>query len=346
MTKEFLDVLYEELVVQKNIRVILTTHSPSTIALTNESHIFCMSKSGQRFTKASKDKTLGLLTAGLNTISIEYENRRQVIVESNYDRKFYEMVYTKIKPHLLEDISLYFISSGIDKIPVSEEVPDGDCGRVKNIVKELTNGGNTKVFGIIDWDGKNNATPNIFVSGHRKRYSVENFILDPILIAAILLDYQLVSREDLELTENENFSDFENLSAAKLNFISEFISKKVEEKLDTPPTVTTNKSIEYLNGQTIQVPTWYLEHQGHKLEKLVIEAFPKLKSEFGAKTRLPDIPDGISVEEKEQRKKESKILFENQLVNIIKNKIVQKTIDSIPGFVPLELKNLFLEIQK
>ncbi|MEX0597522.1 MAG: ATP-binding protein, partial [Candidatus Paceibacterota bacterium] len=274
MTKEFLDVIYEELVVKKGIRVILTTHSPSTIALTDNNFIYCMSKDDKRFVKATKDKTLGMLTEGLNTISIDYENRRQVFVESNYDRKFYEMIYKKLKPELMEDISLHFISSGTDKIPVSSEVPDGDCGRVKNVVKELTSGGNTKVFGIIDWDNKNQKQPFIFVNGDKERYSIENYIFDPILLAALLLDYQLIDRNDLGLNNNENYSNFEKLSVAKLNDIAEFIIENIKQKLDKKPTNTGNRSIEYVNGLTVQVPKWYLQYPGHDLEIKIIEAFP------------------------------------------------------------------------
>jgi energy-coupling factor transporter ATP-binding protein EcfA2 len=118
MTKEFLDVIYSELVVKQKIKVILTTHSPSTVALTDESYLYCMSKSSQRFDKVSKDKALSILTTGLSTVSIDYENRRQIFVESNYDRKYYEKVYNKLKQFLNPEISLHFISSGIDKIPV------------------------------------------------------------------------------------------------------------------------------------------------------------------------------------------------------------------------------------
>ena len=345
MTKEFLDVIYEELVLKKGITVILTTHSPSTVALTNEEFLYSMIKTGNRLVKTTKDKSLGILTSGINTISIEYENRRQIIVESNYDRKFYEMTYTKAKSSLHEDISLYFISSGIDKIPVSEEVPDGDCTRVKNIVKELSKGGNMKVFGLIDWDGKNKPNGNVLVNGYGIRYSLENYIFDPILLASILLDNQIISREDLNLSNNESFTDFESLSVSQLNFISNFVCNTVKAKLSEAPTDNSTISIEYLNGLTLQVQKWFLEHQGHILEKIIVKAFPKLKSEFGSKVKLPAIDSSLTDEEKEEKKKENKILFENQLVNIIKSKIVTKIIDSIPGFIPMDIIEILKTIQ-
>nr|WP_321485568.1 AAA family ATPase [uncultured Draconibacterium sp.] len=346
MTKEFLDVIYEELVVKQKIKVILTTHSPSTVALTDEKYLYCMSKGQERFEKAPKDKALSVLTTGLSTVSIDYENRRQIFVESNYDRKYFEKVYNKSRYLLIPEISLHFISSGIDKIPVSVEVPDGDCSRVKNIVKELVKGGNKKVFGIIDWDGKNNPTEKVLVNGHHLRYSIENYIFDPINLCALLLDYQIITREDIGLENNENYSDFKNISAGKINDIVQFVTEKVKAKLPEEPNSLSTKTIEYVNGKSVQQPIWYLEYKGHILERIIIEAFPRLKSEFGSKTRLPDIPEGLSDEEKEKKKKENKILFENQLLNIIKDKIVNKIIDNIPEFIPLDLIELIKDIQK
>ena len=339
MTKEFLDVIYEELVIKKGVKVFLTTHSPSTIALTDEKYLYFMSRSGKRLTKTSKDKALGILTEGLNTISVKYENRRQVFVESNYDREFYEMIFRKVKKSLHKDISLHFISSGIDKIPVSEEVPDGDCYRVKNVVKELTReGGNNKVFGIIDWDAKNNPESNILVNGHKIRYSLENYIFAPLILAAFLLDCQIISREGLELENNENYTDLPELSASKLNSISDFICEKVKKHIKDRSLDYNPVAVEYINGKTIQIPKWYLEYPGHGLEELIIKAFPKLISEFGSKVNLPEIPSEITGEKK-------KIRFKNQLLKIVKSRVIKKTFDNVPELIPVELKDLLYEIQ-
>jgi hypothetical protein len=234
----------------------------------------------------------------------------------------------------------------LTKFQFSEEVPDGDCGRVKNIVKELVNGGNRKVYGIIDWDAKNNPKEKVLVNGHLQRYSIENYIFDPITLCALLLDYQIITREDIGLENNENYYDFKNVSASILNKIVQFVTEKVKLKLQEPPSSLSTKTIEYVNQKNVQQPIWYLEYKGHILERVIIEAFPKLKSEFGSKTRLPEIPDGLNEEEKEKKKKENKILFENQLLNIIKDKIVNKIIDNIPEFIPKDIIEILNEIQK
>ena len=101
MIKSFLDVIENVFIGEKNIKVVITTHSPSTIGLCNESSLFIMNKGGNRIEKVTKDKALKVLTAGVPALSINYENRRQVFVESKYDVFFYDRIYDKLKNRLV-----------------------------------------------------------------------------------------------------------------------------------------------------------------------------------------------------------------------------------------------------
>jgi ABC-type multidrug transport system ATPase subunit len=184
MSKQFLDVLEKVFVKEKGVKVIITTHSPSTVALCNEENLFVMNKTGQRIEKITKDKALRILTAGVPSLSINYENRRQVFVESKYDAFFYEKVYDKLRSNLINEVSLNFISSGVSGA--------GNSDQVKDVVNKLSGYGNKFIFGIIDWDLKNTAANFIKVLGENKRYSIENYIFDPLLISALLLMDRLI----------------------------------------------------------------------------------------------------------------------------------------------------------
>jgi hypothetical protein len=109
-----------------------------------------MNKTGEnRLQKTTKDQALAILTSGVPTLSIDYENRRQVFVESQYDVEYYEKIYKKLKNYLTPGISLDFISSGVRG--------NGNCDQVKEVVNQLyKKGGNRTVYGILDWDLKNN----------------------------------------------------------------------------------------------------------------------------------------------------------------------------------------------
>lgn len=70
MTRQFLDVLKSVLVDQYNVRIIMTTHSPSTVALAPEDSLFVMSREQPRIRRpASKAEAIGLLTSGLVIVS-------------------------------------------------------------------------------------------------------------------------------------------------------------------------------------------------------------------------------------------------------------------------------------
>ncbi|WP_320052004.1 AAA family ATPase [uncultured Acetobacteroides sp.] len=303
MTKQFLNVINNVFVKEKGITTIITTHSPTTVALAPEESLYVVSKSNERIKKTTKEKALKTLLDGVPSISINYENRRQVFVESKYDVFFYEKVYQKIRSYLHDDISLHFISSGTNGSGCSDQV--------KEIVKKLNSFGNKSIFGIIDWDCKNVSKDNILVLGENKRYSIENYIFDPILITAFLLREKFITRDDLGLTKNESFTDFKNLSQDKLQQIADYTINRVKSKIN--PSEGECYNIKYINDTEIKIPIWYLQLQGHDLEE-------KLKEEF------------------HQLKKYNK---EGEL----KNEIINKIIDDIPELIPHDLLDVFLRIQ-
>jgi predicted ATPase len=173
MAKQFLDVIQKVFIKEKGVKVIMTTHSPSTVALAPEESIYVVNKTDIRIEKSTKDKALRNLTSGVPSFSVNYENRRQVFVESRNDVKFYERLYDKFRSHLDPEISLTFISSG-DSRTDSNGTPVANCEQVKKIVKLLRKGGNKFIFGIIDWDRNNKPPDSIKILGDGKRYSIEN----------------------------------------------------------------------------------------------------------------------------------------------------------------------------
>lgn len=303
MAKQFLDVILKVFVADKGVKVIMTTHSPSTVALAPEEAIFVVNKTGQRVEKVTKDTALKILTAGVPSFSVNYENRRQVFVESKYDVIFYDKIYDKLRDYLINEISLNFISSGTGGV--------GNCDQVVEVVTKLTGFGNRFVFGIIDWDSKHTSSDYVKVLGEGNRYSIENYIFDPILISALLFREKIITREDLGLGNNKNYSDFKSLSAEQLQFISDFLTDRVATKV--APTDITKTTVKYLNETEIDIPIWYLHHQGHDLETRLKETFPEL-NRFNREESL-------------------------------KKEVLDKVIDDIPELIPFDILELFKYIQ-
>jgi ABC-type Mn2+/Zn2+ transport system ATPase subunit len=87
MTRQFIDALKGVLVDNYNVRVILTTHSPSTVALAPEESLFVMSREHPRIRRpTTKAEAIGMLTSGLVIVS---PGTRFVIVEDEHDATFY-----------------------------------------------------------------------------------------------------------------------------------------------------------------------------------------------------------------------------------------------------------------
>lgn len=293
MTKQFLQVLENVFVKEKKVKVIITTHSPSTVALAPEHSLYQMNKTEPRLKKTNKDQALKILTFGVPSLSINYENRRQVFVESKNDVLFYEAVYSKIRDRLVDEISINFISSGANG--------NGNSTQVRDVVNKLTTFGNYSVYGIIDWDLTNNGNDHIKVLGHQKRYNVENYILDPLLIAAFLLRDKLIERSDVGLQDNETYADFIFFDSEKLQSIVNFILQRLEHRISASDTSVENCTL--INGNSVSIPNWYLKYNGHDLCIAFKQEFHSLQSykngELEAeiiKTIIDDIPSILSID--------------------------------------------------
>jgi ABC-type uncharacterized transport system ATPase component len=75
MSKIMLEVIQEEFVAKNNIKVILVTHSPSTVALAPENSIYVMQKGGlERITKSNNKDALNILTEGFASLTNDETN--------------------------------------------------------------------------------------------------------------------------------------------------------------------------------------------------------------------------------------------------------------------------------
>jgi predicted ATPase len=298
MAKRLLQVIQEVFVKDKGVKVIMTTHSPSTVAMAQEESLFVMQKESPRIKKESKEQILKLLTEGIPSFSIYSINARQVFVESHIDVDFYNKIYLKLKKLIPNDKSLHFIPSSVTKGNT------GNCNQVKEIVNSMCNANSQTVYGIIDWDKTNNGNDKIFILGNKQRYSLENYILDPVIVVNFILREKIRKNNYFGLSEDENHMDFRNYDNSKLqNIVDIFINdvysivNKEENSLDN----SNKASVMYVNGRTLNLPVWYLHYQGHDLENALkntyieLRKFEKMKVEILKKV-FDDLPDFIPVE--------------------------------------------------
>lgn len=304
MAGKLLKVIEDVFVRERNVKVIMTTHSPSTVALAPDESLYAMTKSEGRISKQTKDRCIKILTSGVPSLSISYDNRVQVFTESKYDARNLCDLYEALKERVENEVSLNFISSGSGGSGSSEQV--------REIVTLLRRNGNAKIYGVIDWDGKNKEDEFIKVIAEERRYSFENLIFDPLLVAIYLIRESHVQAGEIETIPRVSYLKIANLQALEHQLLALYVIEKLAKVLNEKQDDSTVQ-VEYVGGRLISIPRWYLEMNGHELENSLKTAFPPLKR------------------------------FRSE--NDLKSDIIKKAATDYPDFIPIEFFELFNSIQ-
>jgi hypothetical protein len=307
MSRNIIDTITRTLVGSFGIKVIATTHSPSTVALAPEDSIYTMTKGSAGLTKSTKAAALNILTVGVPTIAVSYDGRRQVFVESQTDAEVYSKLFHLLKPKLNSERSLEFIATGKRTAGKGDE--DNGCDKVRQIVDSLSNSGNLSVFGLLDWDGKNKPTERISVLANGLRNGIENVLFDPLLIA--MVTYKNCPTSISEINGNDVSSYLEFTSSSH-----EILQKAVKEvglKVFQNEPEKTFKS-KYVGGLELDIDCRFAETDDHTLEELILERLPFLRS-----------------------------VTKNQDGNFLKHMATSILPDKVE-FTPIEIRDVFMEL--
>lgn len=267
-----LNAIQTGLVEKMNVTVIMTTHSPTTVALAPPNAMFEMTNEIRVPRPITKQQALNRLTVGLPMLSVDYSGRRQVFVESSVDASQYDRIANLLKAKLDLPRTLTFISAGGSEGGDSR----GGCTIVTRIVSELARSGVKSLYGIVDWDGKNKPADAIKVLAYKTHYTKENLLLDPLLVAILLLlDKPSGVRFPISLSQIPlaSPSDLQDLSDVVL------------DKLALAGEASTNQ---FLGGLRLTLPKIYQQMKGHDLEDQLTAAFPSLKRYSGSGKWLTD----------------------------------------------------------
>ena len=272
MVLSLLKTIQEVLVEGKGVSVILTTHSPSTVALAPEKTLYEMNPSGPAVEKITRARALSILTAGVPTLSVSFDGRRQVFVESKTDAFIYEKLYQAYKQELNTEKSLTFIEVGRTDSKGAEE--NSGCAQVERIVNTLVESGNSSVFGLVDWDGDKESSDRVHVLSPEIRDGLESLIFDPVVLAATLIK------------ENHRFCVDKGIITPddRYTHISDWDKVKWQTTIDTIQRIILNNNlssesidIAYTNGIKLNIDKAYLHMDDHDLEEQIITKFGFLR---------------------------------------------------------------------
>lgn len=268
LCRTLLDVVQKIFVEQHHIKVIMTTHSPSTVALAPSDSIYRMMDG--KMVPSNKKEAIVSLTTGLNTISVYYENVKQVFVEADNDNNYLTVVKDMaMRAGLLStEVNLNFVNVGNDV--------NGGCSIVKKVVNDLVNAGNQTVFGVIDWDGHNDDSDRIKVLGQGIRYAIDNYAIDPLAVILICLE-DAASREKIGFEKHASVTTFKEMNNMDQQKYVDIIIKELEKIIPENERVNTKKvTYQTMEGRNYSIPVWFTEMQGHKLVDYMRAVFPML----------------------------------------------------------------------
>lgn len=265
MTVQFLDVVSEVLVRKHGVRVIMTTHSPSTVALAPEGSVFQMERGASRILPVTDRGAINsMLTAGLITVS---RATRFCFVEDEDDVRFYNAVLDILTdagpskdPHAIQPTpSLVFIAASVGK--GAQKISGGKSIVEKWIDKLDAPPLTTTFLGVLDRDIGNLPSARIKVIG---RYSFENYLLDPLNVYGLLLENSTAPGISGVNVSSGDEHVLRNLPTISLQAISDAITAEVER--GNPSLVTSARvNVTYTRGVELQVPKWLVDHRGHDL---------------------------------------------------------------------------------
>ena len=256
-----LKVIKDVLIGEHGIKVIMTTHSPTTVAMLPETSLFCMKDGVMK--KTTKQEAILALTAGLNTISVYYENVKQVFVEADNDNIFLTNVYHQamMKGLLNKDINLRFVNVGDKK--------DGGCTTATKVVNDLWKAGNKTVYGIIDYDGKNNPSERIKILGGGSRYAIDNYLMDPLVLSMLFLD-EASEKTRFGFEINDTLVGYGKKTAKERQEYCNKLLAILESNISADKrSDTTPVKYKTIGGDEYVIPKWYTTIQGHQLVSYV-----------------------------------------------------------------------------
>lgn len=298
MTRSLLNTISNVLVKEKNVYVILTTHSPTTVALAPEDSIYTIDRASHKVSKVSRGSALSLLTVGVPTLSVSFDGRRQVFVESRTDASLYDKLYQRSREHLSSERSLVFVEVGRTDSSGGEQ--NAGCDQVNRIVENLANAGNQSVLGLVDWDGKREPSKRIIVLSHSIRNGLESLLFDVALLVPLIVHTELAfAVQKRILMKNESYISIKNWDAERWQHAVKAIEHQLLGNRGEDGFFVEAK---YVGGLTLQVARELRHMDDHDYENLLLDKFgflsPRNKRAGGlmnhvVDTILPDFPNLI-----------------------------------------------------
>jgi ABC-type cobalamin/Fe3+-siderophores transport system ATPase subunit len=313
--RKMMDVIDNVLIGEMGCHVILTTHSPTTVALADEDSLHMLKTGDPGLHKVTKREIVNMLTRDV-PLEIDYSQTRFVICEHEYDAEAFSHLAANREIWPTQTKKLVFIGAGSTPLAAT-----GGKDRVKALVEKFSSNQNQSVFGLIDYDNENEPTDRLVVFGHKERYTIENTIFDPLLLLALV---RSITKKDLPVIGAP-----ENLSVEKLlnenNADVQTYINKIQEIVLGPIGSNTTVPVQYCSGRVLELRLDWLRHNGHKLSQ---EIAKKLIAEVKGLKKFEDANNT------------------DETIRKLKKEILGKVMIDSPSLAPIAFRKAFDDLSK
>lgn len=260
--KVLIDILYNELVLKCGLEVILTTHSPSTVALAPKGSVFELVRKPREIRSITPSQATQILASGFVSIT---SSDVIVITESSEDSEYYQQIFACCVEHnwLSSIPPLKFIAAS----KKNDDADGGGCPQVKNWAAKLHGIGLERFRGLIDQDSGNKEDAVIKVL---RRYSIENYIFDPVNLCAFLIHKGIKVPFPSLTLERMCASELIRLSPSQIQAtIDELCAWLVHASGKRDARESKAIPVKYIGLSEVSIPKWWIVTQGHELESLL-----------------------------------------------------------------------------
>lgn len=264
MSRKMVQILNNNIVDISGIPAVITTHSPTTVISSEGISIYQIERGNPVPHKISVQKAIELLSSDIPFLKISNDKRRQVFVESKYDVVYYEF---------LTNILLRTDKINSDPIYLAARTSEGsNCTDVIAVVNNLYENGNELIYGIIDWDTANESRDRIIVLGENERYSIENYLLDPLMMGLLFIRETKKQITDFGIDRISKYSEIGSLKEEEAQMIIDKVLNDLGLNSDN------KQDYDLHNDWKLKVSFEFNLFQGHALESLYKEKYPFLRS--------------------------------------------------------------------
>ena len=268
-TKILIRILNEEIVKRCGVSIIMTTHSPSTVALAPEGSVFELVRKPRQLRPISASAATQILSSGFIVLA---PTDIIVITESGTDIGYYEATY---KGLCAENLVTRF--PALKFIPASKskkENANGGCTQVRNWAPKLADLNVGRFKGLVDMDSGVREDEVVTVL---KRYSWENYLFDPLTLLGFIIHRGISLPLSASIVIPPTVHKLSELTEIQIQGILNEFMKWLAGECGMPELAGDERVIcNYIGWSDLRIPAWYIVTQGHYLESKIREILNKL----------------------------------------------------------------------